>query len=258
MPTALSLALRPLFSFQQVLYAQVFPLKLAPLCELFAGLCSTYKSATSHLLSDSRFVLATLFSFPPFLLPQSLWHELCSYCSCSIRLQWVPGHSFLPGNNAADKLAGQGALLVPSVIPCGHSLLLLLVFAFIFSQTGGVLSHLNSLTHRFPRFPPRNLCFLRHARCIPSGLRCKQHSLLLSSYQLMIGRIENRYCSACRHLSQDTSHLILHCPATDSLRRSLFGDSLTLYNLWSRPLGVSRLLELDGLPPCPHPSEGVK
>ena len=62
---------------------------------------------------------------------------------------------------------------------------------------------------------------------------------------------------AQRHSSQDTSHLILHCPPTDSLRHSLFGDSLSLYDLWSRPWGVARLLGLHGLPPCPHPSEGV-
>ena len=40
------------------------------------------------------------------------------------------------------------------------SLLLSLVFTLVLSRTGGVLSHLNSLTHRFPRFPPRNLCSL--------------------------------------------------------------------------------------------------
>ena len=39
------------------------------------------------------------------------------------------------------------------------SLLLSLVSALFFSRTGGVLSHLNSLTHRFPRYPSRSLCF---------------------------------------------------------------------------------------------------
>ena len=92
----------------------------------------------------------------------------------------------------------------------------------------------------------------RHARCVLSRLRCNGHSLLLGSYLSRIGRIENSSCSACGHSSQDTSHLILHCPATDSLRRSLFGDSLSLYDLWSRPWGVARLLGLHGLPPCPH------
>ena len=37
------------------------------------------------------------------------------------------------------------------------SLLLSLVSTPIFSRSEGVLSHRNSLTHRFPQFPPRNL-----------------------------------------------------------------------------------------------------
>ena len=40
------------------------------------------------------------------------------------------------------------------------SLLSSLVFTLLFSRTGGVVSLLNSSTHRFPRFPPRNLCSL--------------------------------------------------------------------------------------------------
>ena len=84
---------------------------------------------------------------------------------------------------------------------------------------------------KVPSISNEKLVFLRHARCVPSRLHCKEHSLLLSSYQFIIGKIENPHCSACRHSSQDTSHLILHCPATDSLRRSLFGDSLTPYNV---------------------------
>ena len=87
----------------------------------------------------------------------------------------------------------------------------------------------------------------RHARFVLSRLRCDGHSLLLSFYLSRIGRIENSSCIACEHSSQDNSHLILHCPAMDSLRRSLFGDSL----------GSCRLLGLHGLPPCSHPSEGV-
>ena len=62
----------------------------------------------------------------------------------------------------------------------------------------------------------------RHARSALSRLRCNGHSLLLNSYLFRIDRIENLSCSACRHQSQDISHLILQCPATDSLRRSLF------------------------------------
>ena len=96
-----------------------------------------------------------------------------------------------------------------------------------------------------------------HARCVLSRLHCNGHSLLLGSYLSRIGRIENPSCRACGRSSQDTSHLILHCPATNSLRRSLFGDSLSLYDLSSKSWEVARLLGLHGLLPCPHPSEGV-
>ena len=96
----------------------------------------------------------------------------------------------------------------------------------------------------------------RHARCVLSRLRCNGHSLLLSSYLSRIGRIENPSCSVCGHSYRDTSHLILLCPAMDSLRRSLFGDSLSLYDLWSRLWGVARLLGLHGLSPYPIPRKG--
>ena len=108
-----------------------------------------------------------------------------------------------------------------------------------------------------PSISSEKLVLPRHARCVLSRLRCNGHSLLLSSYLSRIGRIQNSSCSACGHSSQDTSHLIVHCPATDPLRRSLFGDFLSLYDLWSKPLGVAQLLELHGLPPCSHPSEEV-
>ena len=40
------------------------------------------------------------------------------------------------------------------------SLLLSLISTLVLSWARGVLFHLNSLTHRFARFPPRNLCSL--------------------------------------------------------------------------------------------------
>ena len=108
-----------------------------------------------------------------------------------------------------------------------------------------------------PSIFTEELVFPRHARCVRSRLHCNGHSLLLGSYLSRIGRIESPSCSACGHPSQNISHLIVHCPATDCLRRSVFGGSLSLYDLRSRPWGVARLLGLHGLPPCPHPSEGV-
>ena len=73
------------------------------------------------LISDSRSVLASQSSPSSFLLPETLWQvwqKLSSLSSRTIRLHWISGHSFLPGNDAADELARRGTLLVPSAISC--------------------------------------------------------------------------------------------------------------------------------------------
>ena len=184
-----------------------------------------------------------------------IWQELSSLFSCSIRLQLVTGHSFLPWNDAADGLARRGALLAPYAIPCSLSPLISRFRSCLFLDGRRTVSS-KSLTHRLPQLPPRNLCSLV-TLAVFSRLCCNRHSFLLGSYLSRIGRIENPSCSACGHSSQDSSHLNLNYPATDSLRRLLFSNSLSVYHLWSRPWRVSRLLGLHGLPPCPHLSEGV-
>ena len=105
LPTAHFVALRPLFPFQQAQYAQVFLLKLAPFCKLSTGLGKHQQLchfSSLHLLS----LTLALSSPPSFLLPQSLWktwQEWSSFSSCTSRPQWVPRHSFLQGNDVADK-----------------------------------------------------------------------------------------------------------------------------------------------------------
>ena len=194
------MALRPLLSFQQAQYAQVFLLKPAPFCTLFAGLGSTNKSAISLLLlSDAHSVLTNLSSFPSFLLYQTLWqiwHELSSVSFCSIRLQWVPGYLFLLGNDAADELTRRGALLAPSTIPCSFSPLTSRIHSRLISDWRRIVSS-KFFDTQVPSIFTEERVLPRHARCVPSRPRCNGHGLLLGSYLPRIGRIENPSGSAC-------------------------------------------------------------
>ena len=121
------------------------------------------------------------------------------------------------------------------------SLLLSLVSTLFFLDWRRTVS-LKFFDTQVPSISTEELVLPHHACCVLSHLRCNGHSLLLNFYLSRIGRIENPSCSACGHSSQNISHLILHCPATNSLHCSLFGDSLSLYDLWSRPWGVAWLL----------------
>ena len=225
LPTALSVALRPLFPFRRAQFVQVFPLKPAPFCTLFAGLGSTNKSAISLLLSDSRSVLATLSSPPSFLLSQTLWQilqELSSLSSFCIRLQWVPGHSFLPGNDAADELAKQGALLAPSAISCSLSPLTSRIHSRFFSDWRRTIS-----LKFFFQFPPRNLCSL----------------VMLAVFSLVYAATDTAYCEVLISLGLAESRILPAAPVDTrprtplisfctvqlrTLRRCLFGDSVFL------------------------------
>ena len=123
----------------------------------------------------------------------------------------------------ADELDRRGALLVPSAIPFSLSR----IHSCLFSDWRRTVSS-KFFDTLAPSISTEELVLLRHACCVISCLRCNGHSLLLGSCLSRIGTIENPSCSACGHSSQDTSHLILHCPATDSLRCSLLGDSVSL------------------------------
>ena len=93
LPTALSVALRPLFPFQQAQYIQVFPPKPTPFCKLFAGLGGTNKSATSLLFT----YLALVLSSPPCSLLHLFFYLKLSARNCLLSPPVLSGYNGFPG-----------------------------------------------------------------------------------------------------------------------------------------------------------------
>ena len=163
LPTALSVPLRLLFPFRQAQYVQLCPLKPVPFCTLFAGLGSTNKSAISLLF----YYLTLVLSSPPcYLLHLSSYLKLCGRSGRNGLLS----PPVLSGyNGSPDTCFSRGTTRLMSwpdwkcYLHPPQSLVVSLLFfesTLVFSRAGGILSHLNSLTHGFPRFPLRNFCFL--------------------------------------------------------------------------------------------------
>ena len=154
LPSALSVALRPLFP-------------AGPLCSSF----SAEACAILHALCWSRqhqqvCHFSSSISFCP-LLHLSFYLRL--FCRCGRNCLLSP--PVLSGyNGSPDTRFFRGTTRLMSW-PDGErylfpqqslvvSLLLSLVSTLLFSWTDGVLSYQNFSTHRFPQFPPRNLCSL--------------------------------------------------------------------------------------------------
>ena len=132
---------------------------------LFAGLGSTIKSAISLLFASC--LTLVLSSSPCSLLHLSFYLKLSvrSGRNCLLSPLVLSGYNGSPntrfsrGTTRLMSSPGGERYLRPLRFLV-VSLLLSLVSTLVLSRTGGVLSHLNSLIHRFPRFPPRNLCSL--------------------------------------------------------------------------------------------------
>ena len=153
----------------------------------------------------------------------------------TLNFQWVPGHAGLPGNEKADVLAKTGASLPSDAISCPLPPIIAKVRYSQYRNWRRHISH-SQLNFQVPEVSSEELFLSRSICCELSRLRCHGHSLLLSSYLYRISRKENSAWSACGHPLQNLNHLLLDCPASEPLRKSIFGSSL--FSIYGPDLGL--------------------
>jgi len=100
----------------------------------------------------------------------------------------------------------------------------------------------------YAHFPAGNRAEPSSTRFLWTGTSpsCKQFSPAAAGLSLSAYQIE-----------EVLTHLLPDCPASEPLRRAIFGTTSSIFDIWSKPWGVARLLGFRGVPLRPHPSEGA-
>ena len=146
----------------------------AEVCAILHALCwSRQHQQVCHFSSllFSYYLILVMVMPPCPLLHFSSYLKLCgrSGRNCLLSPPALSGYNGSPDTRFSQGTTrlmswpdGERYLRPPQslVVSLVVSLLWSLVSTLVLSRTGGVLSHRSSLTHRFPRFPSRNLCSL--------------------------------------------------------------------------------------------------
>ena len=145
-------------------------------------------------------------------------------------------------------LAKTGASLPTDAIP---SPLLPVIAKVRYSQYRNWRRHISHshLNFQVPEVSSEKLLLSRSIRSELSRLRCHGHSLLIFT-----GSVGRRILIV---VPVDTLYRTSIISSIVLLLNPFANLSLAPLSLWSIPWGVARLLGLRGVPPRPHPSEGV-
>ena len=222
-------------------------------CSNYAAEQQAIDSATTHLnhrfdsvpgsttnvviFTDSLSALQTLESGrgtdrETTLLRQNL-HHLMNQHSVDVVLQWIPGHSGIKGNDAADTLAKSGAALPQPDVPVNYETAVQIIKSNIQEEwlndwarntTGRVMYR-----HMSKPNPKDQINKLqREEQSIIFLLRTGH--IQLNSHLSRIKKDHPASCPLCSNPNETVEHLLFHCTKLNDLRDSLLPTNPEIAN----------------------------
>ena len=190
-----------------------------------AALQWTYTNANSVqtsilICTDSQSLCETLSSCNP---RTASIRQCVSSISSSIFIQWVQGHSNIPGNHLADRAAKEATTIEPDAI---HPTPLSCVFQVI-----------NELIRDGPPSHARTSEIYQHHKTSTDLQQIKSHrdnvliTRIRSGHHLSLKARHHRIdlaidptCPLCQQAEHILQHWLLECPEGDDIRQRVFGN----------------------------------
>ena len=188
-------------------------------------------SLNIRICTDSQSALRRLSDGPAQQterLPDEVWTRLIGIGRHHrVDLQWVPGHAGIPGNEAADEVAGQAADLPQDQVPVTYGA----ARARLKHHLGREWIASNRHTRHFEvvgqaRIKMGDRIGLSRKESVELARLRTGHSTLLRAYRHRIGLDDDPNCTDCDNGEpEDASHLLTSCPAGALARHQTFGRS---------------------------------
>jgi ribonuclease HI len=155
-----------------------------------------------------------------------------------LKLQWIPGHCEIPGNELADAAAKRASIGPEDSRPAvSFSAAKALIKRDV---TDPAISHERSKKayEGFSWKREAALGLSRSESVLLSQLRAG-HCMLLAAYRQLIDPSTNPLCPQCGESPQTVEHWLVECPAIELQRRAIFNtNTTTLTMLSTHPSGV--------------------